>query len=146
VTTASAGSELEGHQLDNFFFHQHHVIFDISNQRELRERSARASQKSIKAGATRYWFFSRIPNFATFTCLCISHTLSELPTRNPVAHSNMFSKVLFVTVALVAFVAGSPVPEIENSCNTGSMQCCQFKLPNFPPPGMGLIFFKKLLL
>ncbi|EDR03555.1 type 1 hydrophobin [Laccaria bicolor S238N-H82] len=36
----------------------------------------------------------------------------------------MFSKVLFVAAALVSFVAASPVPDIENSCNTGSMQCC----------------------
>ncbi|EDQ99412.1 type 1 hydrophobin [Laccaria bicolor S238N-H82] len=37
----------------------------------------------------------------------------------------MFSKVLFVAATLATFVAATPVPDgVSNSCNTGSLQCC----------------------
>ncbi|KIJ92755.1 hypothetical protein K443DRAFT_648166 [Laccaria amethystina LaAM-08-1] len=40
----------------------------------------------------------------------------------------MFSKVIFVAATLATFVAATPVPGggdgINNSCNTGSLQCC----------------------
>ncbi|KIM37597.1 hypothetical protein M413DRAFT_258079 [Hebeloma cylindrosporum] len=37
----------------------------------------------------------------------------------------MFSKVALFTVATMAiFAAAAPAPSIENSCNTGPVQCC----------------------
>lgn len=85
---------------------------------ERRKRTVRLGVAKIyKSRSDSPWFFSRTPDFSS------PRILQNTP--NPQHHSKMFSKVLLVAATLVTFVAATPVPGgVDNSCNTGTLQCC----------------------